>query len=113
MDAVDPALVGQAEQTLHLTPGVLDTGQVRLRWIGHHLRVECEVIIDPAITAIQAHQITVSAEHNLLHAIPRLAAALVHADPEPHDGADHHRILASHHETLPPAPAPDTSGNVA
>ncbi len=82
VDAVDPALTGQAEQTLHLTPGVLDTGQVRLRWI-HHLRAEYEVITDPDITAIQAHQIAVSAEHNLLHAIPRLAAALVHADPSP------------------------------
>ncbi len=91
MDAVDPALVGQAEQTLRATPGVLDTGQVRLRWIGHQLRAECEVIVAPDITAIQAHQVTVAAEHGLLHAIPRLSAALVHADPLPHDGADLHR----------------------
>ena len=35
MDAVDPALAGTAETTLRATPGVLDTGQVRLRWIGH------------------------------------------------------------------------------
>ena len=48
MDAVDPALVDQAEQTLRATPGVLDVGQVRLRWIGHHLRAECEVIVDAA-----------------------------------------------------------------
>ena len=70
MDAVDPALVGQAEQTLRATPGVLDVGQVRLRWIGHQLRAECEVIVDPDITAIQAHQVTVGAEHSLLHASP-------------------------------------------
>jgi divalent metal cation (Fe/Co/Zn/Cd) transporter len=31
MDAVDPALTGQAEQTLRATAGVLDVGQVRLR----------------------------------------------------------------------------------
>jgi cation diffusion facilitator family transporter len=96
MDAVDPALVDQAEHTLRATPGVLDSGQVRLRWIGHHLRAECEVIVRPDITAIQAHQVAVSAEHNLLHAISRLAAALVHADPQPCDGAGHHDILASH-----------------
>ena len=46
MDAVDPALVDQAEQTLRATPGVLGAGQVRLRWIGHQLRAECEVIVD-------------------------------------------------------------------
>ena len=68
MDAVDPALVDQAEQTLRATPGVLDIGQVRLRWIGHQLRAECEVIVDGAASAIQAHQVAVSAEHALLHA---------------------------------------------
>ena len=40
MDAVNPALVNQAEHTLRATAGVLDVGQVRLRWIGHNLRAE-------------------------------------------------------------------------
>jgi len=96
MDAVDPALVDQVEQTLRATPGVLGVGQVRLRWIGHQLRAECEVIVDADASAVQAHQVAVSAEHNLLHALPRLAAALVHADPQPRQGADHHAVLASH-----------------
>jgi cation diffusion facilitator family transporter len=96
MDAVDPVLVDQAEAVLHTTPGVLGVGQVRLRWIGHHLRAECEVIVDAAATAVQAHQVAVDAEHALIHAIPRLSAALVHADPQPHDGLDHHAALASH-----------------
>jgi cation diffusion facilitator family transporter len=97
MDAVDPALVDQAEDTLRGTAGVLDVGQVRLRWIGHQIRAECEVVVNPDITAVQAHQVTVTAEHDLLHAIPRLAAALVHADPASHDGTDPHRVLAGHH----------------
>jgi cation diffusion facilitator family transporter len=103
MDAVDPALVDQAEQTLRATPGVLDIGQVRMRWIGHQIRAECEVIVDPDITAAQAHQVAVVAEHALLHAIPRLSAALVHADPQPHGGADPHQILASHRQAAAPA----------
>jgi len=96
MDAVDPALVGQVEHTLGATPGVLGVGQVRLRWIGHRLRAECEVIVDPDATAIAAHEVAVAAEHDLLHALPRLSAALVHADPQPREGADHHAVLASH-----------------
>ncbi len=96
MDAVDPALVDQAEHTLRATPGVLGVGQVRLRWIGHHLRAECEVVVDASVTVIEAHQVAVSAEHDLLHALPRLAAALVHADPQPREGTDHHAVLASH-----------------
>ena len=100
MDAVNPALVDQAERTLRCTPGVLDAGQVRLRWIGHQLRAECEVIVDARISAVEAHQVAVSAEHNLLHALPRLAAALVHADPCPEAGADHHAMLASHRPAM-------------
>jgi cation diffusion facilitator family transporter len=96
MDAVDPALVDQAEQTLRAVPGVLDVGQVRLRWIGHQLRAECEIVIDPAATAVQSHQTTVAAEHALLHALPRLSAALVHADPQPSQGTDYHATLAPH-----------------
>ena len=96
MDAVNPALVDQAERTLRSTPGVLGAGQVRLRWIGHQLHAECEVIVDARGSAVEAHQVAVSAEHNLLHALPRLAAALVHADPQSEAGADHHGMLASH-----------------
>jgi divalent metal cation (Fe/Co/Zn/Cd) transporter len=102
MDAVDPALVDEAEQALRAAPGVLDTGQVRMRWIGHQIRAECEVIVGRDITAVQAHQVAVAAEHALLHAIPRLAAALVHADPQPDSGIDPHQVLASHRQ----APAP-------
>jgi hypothetical protein len=49
-----------------------------------------------AFWAVQAHQVAVDAEHNLRHALPRLTAALVHADPQAHPGADHHAALASH-----------------
>ncbi len=97
MDAVDPALTCLAEGTLRATPGVLGVGQVRLRWIGHRLRAECEITVGPATTAVAAHAVAVSAEHDLLHALPRLSAALVHADPQPASGRDHHAALAGHH----------------
>jgi cation diffusion facilitator family transporter len=99
MDAVDPALVDRAEQALRETPGVLGTGQVRLRWIGHQLRAECEVIVDAGATAVEAHQVAVSAEHALWHALPRLTDALVHADPQSHAGAGHHARQAGSRAT--------------
>ena len=105
MDAVDPALVDQAERVLRATPGVLGVGQVRMRWVGHQLRAECEIGVPPDISAVEAHQLTVSAEHALLHAIPRLSAALVHADPQV-QGADPHGVLADHRV---PVPAPERS----
>jgi len=102
MDAVDPQLVKQATHALRATIGVLDVGEVRMRWIGHQIRAECEVVVDPAISAVQAHQVAVAAEHALLHAIPGLAAALVHADPQSVGDASPHQILASHRQV--PAP---------
>jgi cation diffusion facilitator family transporter len=96
MDAVDPALVDEAEQTLRAVPGVLDVGHVRLRWLGHQLRAECEIVISAGSSAVEGHQVAVASEHQLLHALPRLSAALVHADPQAHDGTDYHAELASH-----------------
>jgi cation diffusion facilitator family transporter len=94
MDSVDPALTERAEATLRATPGVLGAGPVRLRWVGRSLRAECEILVDPDCSLVQAHDVAVSAEHGLIHAIPRLAAAVVHADPL--DDADHHALLADH-----------------
>jgi divalent metal cation (Fe/Co/Zn/Cd) transporter len=94
MDSVDPALTDHAEATLRATPGVLDAGQVRLRWVGRRLRAECAILVDPCCSVVRAHAVAVSAEHRLIHAIPRLAAAMVHADPL--DETDHHALLAGH-----------------
>jgi cation diffusion facilitator family transporter len=99
MDAVDPELLDTVERELARTPGVLDVGVVRLRWIGHQLRAECEIVVPADLTVAQAHAVAVDAEHRLLHAVPRLHAALVHADPagigvEQHAELDHHQRRA-------------------
>ncbi|MDX3234242.1 cation diffusion facilitator family transporter [Streptomyces sp. ME03-5709C] len=97
MDAVDPALVDDAEHALRQVPGVRDVAELRLRWIGHRLRAEVAVVVDGDLTLRQAHRVAVAAEHALLHAVPRLTAALVHADPAPVPGlVDPHAELAHH-----------------
>ncbi len=96
MDAVDPSIVDAVEQTLTQTPGVRAIGAVRLRWIGHKLRAECDIVVNDELTVVEAHAIAVDAEHRLIHAVPRLTAALVHADPLEHEGADHHADLSDH-----------------
>jgi cation diffusion facilitator family transporter len=98
MDSVDPALVGTAETALRGVEGVLDTGQVRMRWIGHALRAEADIVVDPQLTVVQAHSLAVAAEHALIHAVPRLTAATVHIDHRPVEG-DPHAALA-HHGTV-------------
>ena len=97
MDAVDPALVDRAERALTEVPGVRGVGELRLRWIGHRLRAEVAVVVDGDVTVREAHHIAVDAEHALLHAVPRLTAALVHADPEPAPGESVPHLPLAHH----------------
>jgi cation diffusion facilitator family transporter len=97
MDAVDPAVLDAVERSLRATPGVRDVGALHLRWIGHRLRAECEIVLDRDLSLVEAHRIAVDAEHRLIHDVPRLASAGVHADPQPADDTDHHEELA-HHE---------------
>jgi cation diffusion facilitator family transporter len=100
MDAVDPAVLDAVERSLRATVGVRDVGKVRMRWIGHRLRAECEIVLDPELSLVEAHRIAVNAEHRLIHDVPKLTAATVHADPEPLDGADHHEDLTHHHDSF-------------
>ena len=93
MDAVDEDLLDAVEDVLRATPGVLELGNVRVRWIGHALRAECEVVVDGDLSLVDGHRIAVDAEHRLLHEVPRLTAALVHPDPA---GEAHHELTAHH-----------------
>lgn len=96
MDAVDPELVDLVERSLSATPGVLHVDEVRLRWIGHQLRAECRIGVADDLTVVESHRVAEEAEHRLVHDVPRLTAAIVHADPVSADGTDHH-LLSGHH----------------
>ncbi|MFF7612330.1 cation diffusion facilitator family transporter [Streptomyces lavendulae] len=96
MDAVDPVLVDSAERALRRVEGVLDVGQLRMRWIGHALRAEADIVVGPDLTVVQAHHLAVAAEHALIHAVPRLTAATVHTDHVHPGGHDPHAALAHH-----------------
>ncbi|HET7247174.1 MAG TPA: hypothetical protein VFJ07_20300 [Streptosporangiaceae bacterium] len=94
MSRYDPASVARAWrlQGANLT---------RLRALAakarHHREAAVnEVIVDSGASAVQAHRVAADAEHNPLHALPRLAAALVHADPQAQAGDDHHAVLVPH-----------------
>jgi cation diffusion facilitator family transporter len=96
MDAVDPATIDLTEHTALTVPDVLAVGEVRMRWIGHSLRAELAVTVDAALTVEQAHRIAHDVEHRLVHAVPRLAAAVVHTEPavramDAHEALAHHR----------------------
>lgn len=81
MDGVDPDLVDAAERTLAAQPGVIAVRSVRMRWIGHRLHADAELDTDPGVSITEAHGIAHHAEHQLIHAVPKLTTALIHAYP--------------------------------
>jgi cation diffusion facilitator family transporter len=97
MDSVDPTLADQARDVLTRVAGVEGVGRVRVRWIGHRLHAEVEVVVDRDLSTAAAHDIAEAARHGLLHDVPRLVSAIVHADPCDHDGTDPH-AGARHHD---------------
>jgi cation diffusion facilitator family transporter len=102
MDRVDPVLVDRAEQVLRAVPGVRDVRGLRLRWIGHRLHAEADIVVDAGLSLLAAHAIAADAEHQLTHHVARLAGATVHVDPATHPGAAHHADL-SHERRARPA----------
>lgn len=100
MDSVDPTLVDQIEHTLGHIPGVDHVDSVRVRWVGHRLHAEAEIVSDPGLSLAEAHDIAETARHELLHSVPRLRQAIIHTSPRSaYDGDDPHAKVA-HHPTL-------------
>jgi cation diffusion facilitator family transporter len=81
MDAVEPEVVDRGEAALRSVPGVTDVRALRMRWIGHALHAEADLDIAPTTTVSAAHDLAHEAEHHLIHAVPKLKGAVVHAYP--------------------------------
>jgi cation diffusion facilitator family transporter len=87
MDAVDPELSTTARDVLAVTPGVRGVDDLRLRWVGHRLRAEASVRVDPHLDLSGAHEIAHAGEDRLLGAIGKLEAVTVHVSPDTHPPA--------------------------
>jgi cation diffusion facilitator family transporter len=96
LDGVEPAFVDTAEETLAARPGVRAVRSIRMRWMGHRLHADAELDIDPNLSLADAHRIAHDAEHDLIHAVPKLTTALIHAYPadDSANAAQRHRDKA-------------------
>jgi cation diffusion facilitator family transporter len=102
MDGVDPALVDQISTVLAETAGVEAVEVVRVRWVGHELHAEAEVISDADLTLSAAHQVAEQARHRLPHQVVRLSSVTIHTSPCDHHGSDPHGLTAHHRMLAPP-----------
>jgi cation diffusion facilitator family transporter len=97
MDAVDPALVDRVERVAKSVDGVIHVGGTRVRWIGHRLQADLEIVVDEDLPTRESHRIAEEVRHALLHDQGNLAIANIHVNPCGHGGHDPHHALA-HHE---------------
>ncbi len=96
IDAVDPALVDRISAVLEAVPGIEEVEAVRVRWVGHELHAEADVVSDADLSLSRAHDIAEQARHRLLHDVRRLSSATIHSSPCRHHGADPHALTAHH-----------------
>ncbi len=99
MDSVDPDLVRRVGAVLATVPGIEAVDAVRIRWLGHELRAEVDVVTNCDLTIAEAHAIVQRGHHELLHRVHRLSRATIHVSPCDHDGQDHHSAIAHHFDT--------------
>jgi cation diffusion facilitator family transporter len=81
MDAVDPDLVERAAAAISSVEGVGGVRDLRIRWIGHTLRAEADITVDPSLSVGAAHDLAHHAERHLLASVRRLTAATIHVSP--------------------------------
>jgi cation diffusion facilitator family transporter len=102
LDGVDPAVVAEIKHAVQHTTGVKEVTDVRVRWLGHFLYAEINLAVDPSLTVSEAHDIAVSARHDVLHHLPFLSKAVIHVDPLDASGEKFHRIERHDHSDFGP-----------
>ncbi len=100
MDAIEPELLATAEAVVRELPQVRELRRLRMRWMGHRLHAELHIALDAELTTAQGHEIAEETRHALFHAIPKLAEAVIHVEPDVPDVKTVHH-LTWQHEPLP------------
>lgn len=100
MDAVEPELIEKVKHAASHTEGVQDITSIRMRWVGHSIHAEVDIVADCELTLSKAHDIAEEARHAMLHAVPKLTKVTVHIDPCEHSDKNPHEKLAHHDQRV-------------
>jgi len=90
IDGVDAGVIDQLEHAAAHVAGVAEVTDARARWIGHRMRAEVSVAVDPQLSVAEGHRIAKEVEHELRHELSFLSSASVHVDPLTEVGEAHH-----------------------
>jgi cation diffusion facilitator family transporter len=101
LDGVDPSVIDDVRRAAARVESVEEVAEVRARWVGHRLRAEVNVAVDPELSVAEGHAVAREVNHSLLHKLGYLETAVVHVDPVQELGEEHHRVDAHSHNRLP------------
>lgn len=102
LDGINPEIIDEIEHTLGHVARIRDTGEVRVRWVGHRLYAEINIAVDPELSIKEAHKVAKKARHQLLHHLDYLSHVVIHVDPVGVSGERHHQVDSHTHDQLPP-----------
>lgn len=57
LDGVDPGIVDEILQAANRIEKVTDVTEVRVRWLGHRLYAEVNIVVDPLLSVEEGHTI--------------------------------------------------------
>jgi len=100
LDGVEPQVLETAAHAARHVPGVSAVAEVRGRWVGHRLVLELNVVVEPALSVTEGHDIAKAVRHAIFHQVPHASGVTVHIDPATEPGEAHHRVAAHEHGGL-------------
>lgn len=84
-ELVDTSLPRETEERivsiLLSTSGVISVHELKTRSCGHYYVIEAHVVVNPSITVLQAHDITVEAEKSIRSAFGQQTQISIHVEP--------------------------------
>ncbi|MGI8467161.1 MAG: cation diffusion facilitator family transporter [Pyrinomonadaceae bacterium] len=98
LDGVEPDVPDKIKEQAKKAEGVKDVSEVRVRWLGHRMHAELNVVVAENLLVEQGHDIATRVRHELLHNLPFLSNATVHIDPANASGEAHHKIKEHAHD---------------
>lgn len=84
IDGVDAEVVEEINHAVASTQGVQKVSNLRARWIGHALHTEMTIVVDKALSLLEAHKIVQKVEDNLRTHIPHLSYYTIDVEPSDH-----------------------------
>jgi cation diffusion facilitator family transporter len=94
MDAVDPVLVDDVVHMVGHVEGVQQVRNVRMRWHGHHMQAEIEVVVDEDLTLKESDAIRAAVTHQVQHVSGHIQTIYVALSPCGHGHQQLHQVTA-------------------